>query len=84
MSKSNRMHHVYTIQIKTNTSKALGEPQVNDLIESVRDTLKTWFPKGDVSVVDHNILEEDKRVVITNVLPAVKPRKANSVAHPNE
>lgn len=84
MSKANRMHHVYTLQIKTPTTKALGEDQVADLVSSMEDTLKTWFPKGEVELVDHNILTEDKRVVITNVLPAVKPRKAKEVAKTNE
>lgn len=74
MSKQTRLHKVYTLQIKTKTTKSLGEEQVDDLIDSIEDTLKTWFPKGDVELVKHDATKGDKRVIITNVLPAVKPR----------
>lgn len=76
MSKQNKVHSVFTIQIKTPATKALGQAQVDDLVDSIKDTLKAWFPKGQLEVVKHDILAEDKRVVITNVLPAVQRRSA--------
>jgi hypothetical protein len=76
MSKQNKIHMVYTIQVKSKTTKALGHEQVEDLVDSINDTLKAWFPKGQVELVKHDILAADKRVVITNVLPAVQRRSA--------
>lgn len=74
MSTKNRVHLVYTLQIKTNSTKHLGEAQIDDLVDSIDGTLKNWFPKGEVQLVKHNVADGEKRVVITNVLPAVQRR----------
>lgn len=76
MSKQTKIHSVYTIQVKSKTTKALDQQQVDDLLANIDDTLKAWFPKGQVELVKHDILAEDKRVIITNVLPAVQQRAA--------
>lgn len=74
MNKQNRVHLVYTLQIKVKGTKHLGEPQIDDLVDSIDGTLKSWFPKGDVELVKHNVADGEKRVVITNVLPIVQRR----------
>lgn len=74
MSTKNRVHLVYTLQIKVNGTKQSGEPQIDDLVDSIDGTLKNWFPKGEVELVKHNVADGTKRVIITNVLPVVKPR----------
>lgn len=74
MGKQNRVHLVYTLQIKVNGTKQSGETQIDDLVDSIDGTLKSWFPKGEVQLAKYDVADGTKRVVITNVLPAVRRR----------
>jgi hypothetical protein len=75
MSKKVKLHVVYTLQIKANATKQAGTLQVDDLIDSIKGTLASWFPSGEVELVKHDVASGEKRVVITDVLPASKRRE---------
>ena len=76
MGKQNRIHLVYTLQIKANATKQTGEEQVDDLVDSIKDTLAAWFPKGEVSADKTDVSDGTKRVLMVNILPAVQRRKS--------
>lgn len=78
MGKQENLHVVYTLQIKAKATKSMGQEQVDDLIDSIRDTLDNWFPapKSTVELERHDVSDGTKRVVITNVLPTVQRRPA--------
>jgi len=76
MSKQTKIHMVYTIQVKANTSKQLGKDQVNDLVDAVGQTLLDWFPKGNSDVTGFDVTDGKRRVILTDVWPAVQRRAA--------
>lgn len=70
MAKQPKIHTVYTLQVKANGTQQFGQGQVDDMMESIAETVKQWFPKGAVEFTKHDVANGDKRVVITNVLPS--------------
>lgn len=68
MGKQPKIHTIYTFQVKASGTRQFGQDQLDDMMESIAETAKGWFPKGEVSFARHDMTESEKRVVITDVI----------------
>lgn len=79
MAKQPKIHTVYTLQVKANGTQQFNQATLDDMLESIGDTVKNWFPKGEVELTKHDVVNGDKRVVITNVFATRNRKKSVEV-----